>query len=380
VPIFDQGYQHWSGQLSGHAWRWLAITRHGVRTGMKIRIMRLFLFLAWMPALALVFTLCIWGLLERKSDLMAPIMQFLSFMRPEILADPRHYRVEIWTIAYDLFLMVELRVAMVLILLVGPNLISQDLRFNALPLYFSRPLRRIDYFLGKLGVITVFLAMVIMAPALLGYFLGLLFSLDITILRDTFPLLLSTLAYGLLVSLSAGLLVLALSSLSRNTRYVILFWLGIWFVTGITSQMLQEVSREQRRHTVYADIARHQPAMMSRSSDPFEQMRRQREWQREWDRAEQKLQAADAAASKTDWRPLISYTGNLSRLGQQLLGTSKAWRVVSVLMPADQRESFLYDYTGPQYPWYWSAIVLAALFGLSAWILNRRVKSLDRLK
>ena len=380
MPIFDQGYQHWSGQLSGHAWRWLAITRHGVRTGMKIRIMRLFLFLAWMPALALVFTLCIWGLLERKSDLMAPIMQFLSFMRPEILADPRHYRVEIWTIAYDLFLMVELRVAMVLILLVGPNLISQDLRFNALPLYFSRPLRRIDYFLGKLGVIAVFLAMVIMAAALLGYFLGLLFSLDITILRDTFPLLLSTLAYGLLVSLSAGLLVLALSSLSRNTRYVILFWLGIWFVTGITSQMLQEVSREQRRHTVYADIARHQPAMMPRSSDPFEQMRRQREWQREWDRAEQKLQAADAAASKTDWRPLISYTGNLSRLGQQLLGTTKAWRVVSVLMPADQRESFLYDYTGPQYPWYWSAVVLAALFGCSAWILNRRVKSLDRLK
>src|SRR6187551_2930722 len=139
---------------------------------MKIRIMRLFLFLAWMPALALVFTLCIWGLLERKSDLMAPIMQFLSFMRPEILADPRHYRVEIWTIAYDLFLMVELRVAMVLILLVGPNLISQDLRFNALPLYFSRPLRRIDYFLGKLGVIGAFLAMVVILPSLIAWILG----------------------------------------------------------------------------------------------------------------------------------------------------------------------------------------------------------------
>jgi hypothetical protein len=31
MPIFDQGYQHWSGALSGHAWRWLVITRHGVR-------------------------------------------------------------------------------------------------------------------------------------------------------------------------------------------------------------------------------------------------------------------------------------------------------------------------------------------------------------
>ena len=33
MPIIDQGYQHWSGELSGHAWRWLAIARHGVRVG-----------------------------------------------------------------------------------------------------------------------------------------------------------------------------------------------------------------------------------------------------------------------------------------------------------------------------------------------------------
>ena len=31
MPIFDQGYQHWNGELSGHGWRWYAIARHGVR-------------------------------------------------------------------------------------------------------------------------------------------------------------------------------------------------------------------------------------------------------------------------------------------------------------------------------------------------------------
>jgi len=36
MPIFDQGYQHWSGQLSGRAWRWLAVTRQGIRGGMKV--------------------------------------------------------------------------------------------------------------------------------------------------------------------------------------------------------------------------------------------------------------------------------------------------------------------------------------------------------
>ena len=51
MPIFDQGYQHWTGRLSGHGWRWLAIARHGVRSGFKIKAMRLVLFLAWAPAL-----------------------------------------------------------------------------------------------------------------------------------------------------------------------------------------------------------------------------------------------------------------------------------------------------------------------------------------
>ena len=39
-----------------------------------------------------------------------------------------------------------------------------------------------------------FLGMVIIVPALIAYILGLAFSLDITIVRDTFPLLLSVIA------------------------------------------------------------------------------------------------------------------------------------------------------------------------------------------
>ena len=53
-----------------------------------------------------------------------------------------------------------------------------------------------------------------------------------------------------------------------------------------------------------------------------------------------------------------------------------------VRAPGTPRTSsaFLVGALGPQYPWYWSAGVLAGLFGLSACILNFRVRSLDRLK
>ncbi len=149
MPIIDQGYQHWSGQLSGHAWRWLAITRRGLKTALQGRLVRLALFVSWIPAVVLAFVLCMWGLVERQSDLVETIKPFLtSLLGRPILSGPRDYRVDIWTLCFHYFFKSELGFAMLLVLLVGPSLISQDLRYNcAATLFFtaaatSRLLRR----------------------------------------------------------------------------------------------------------------------------------------------------------------------------------------------------------------------------------------------
>ena len=92
------------------------------------------------------------------------------------------------------------------------------------------------------------------------------------------------------------------------------------------------------------------------------------------------FEAEEIEAAKTNWRPLVSYTANLSRVGRQLLGTDACWRTLSELEPAYGRKRYLHQYTGPQYPWYWSAGVLAGIFGLSACILSFSVRSLDRLR
>lgn len=355
MPIFDQGYQHWSGTLSGHAWRWLAITRQGVRAGMKNRILRMVLLVAWIPALILVSFLCSWGLLERNSDLVTPLLGMLTaiFGAPTV-ADPKHYRVDVWTICFQYFVLVETWFSMLLILLVGPNLISQDLRFNALPLYFSRPLRRIDYFAGKLGVITAFLGMIVIVPSMIAYILGLLFSLDITIVSDTIGVLFRAVIYGVVISVSAGMLILALSTLSRNSRYVGLFWVGLLLIGIVVAAVLESADRQQQLRAFRRNPDRGQ--------------------------AFEDLMAAQMEASKTDWRPLVSFTANLSRVGQQLLGSSKSWESISQPLPPRERTVVLFRFSGPQYPWYWSAAVLACLVGLSACILNFRIKSLDRLK
>jgi ABC-2 type transport system permease protein len=312
---------------------------------------KIVLVAALLPAILLAFMLSLWGLLERNSDAITAFLPFLGFLDPEILAGPRPYRVQIWTLSYSIFLGVELYFAMFLILLVGPGLISQDLRYNALPMYFSRPLRRIDYLAGKLGIIFAMLGVVIIAPSILAYLLGLMFSLDVTILRDTFRVIFAAVVYGLIIAVSAGMLILALSSLSRNSRYVALMWVGVWVVTGAVSGVLTLVNEEEREQIQYR---------INRG---------------ETDVTLDSLREAD----QRDWRPLVSYHANLSRVGQQLLGTDAAWEKLSQLRPGAQQEDFLRSVRGPQFPWYWSAAVLLALLGLSACILNYRIKSLDQL-
>lgn len=354
MPIFDQGYQHWSGKLSSHAWRWLAITRRGVRTALRRRSVRFALFVAWIPAIALVTALCLWGLVERQSVLIESVKPLLApLLGQPILAGPRDFRVEIWTLAFHYFLSCELWFSMVLVLLVGPNLISQDLRYNALPLYLSRPLRRMDYFAGKLGVIVALLTAVMIVPALVAYLLGLLFSLDITIVRDTIGILLSAVVYGIVISFSLGMLMLALSSLTRNSRYVALMWMGLWILSSMVSTILGIIDQEQRLHAAGVRNLR-------RAGE--QQLREQIE------------------AARSDWRPLVSYTANLRRVGERLLRTNAVWDRLGQLSPVGERSKILLQMMSNQFPWYWSAAVLAGLLVVSACILNLSVKSLDRLK
>ena len=245
MPILDQGYQHWKGSLRGHAWRWLAITRQGVRAQLKNRWVWALFVVSCIPALVLSAFLVLWGLFEQKSALLTPFLFLFQGLPDELRAGPRGSGPRSGLLPSTSSSMGQVFTSMFLVLLVGPELISQDLRFNAMPLYFSRPVRRLDYFAGKLGVIAVYLSAVMIIPVLLAYGLGVAFSLDPLVLRDTWRVLVGSLLFGAIVVVSAGTLILAISSLSRNSRYVGAMWIGIWVVSEISSGVLnQTIHRE----------------------------------------------------------------------------------------------------------------------------------------
>jgi ABC-2 type transport system permease protein len=379
MPIFDQGYQHWNGTLSGHTWRWLAITKQGLRGQLKGRILRIVLMLAWMPALALVIVMAGWGLFEQGSDWVLPLVR--PMLPSGVAADPRAYRLAIWTIAYSTFFKFETFFIMLLMVLAGPNLISRDLRFNALPLYFSRPLRRLDYLLGKLGVIAALVAAVAVVPAVVAYLFGICFSLDLGMIRNTWRLVPASIGYGLVIVVSAGTLMLALSSLSRRSLYIGIAWGGLWVISSAVAGVLGGIQRESIARPIWQEHN-----ARARSARPAN-----------YNSTREGVEEALAEAAPTNWRPLCSYTANLERVGEALLNTDGAWveigRAMEVprvalrpflggrgaaLAPANERR--IADQMVPQYPWIWSAGVLAGLLGLSIWTLSIRVKSLDRLR
>jgi ABC-2 type transport system permease protein len=376
VPIFDQGYQHWKGKLHSRFWHWWAIARRGALLASKGRFTKLVMFASVTPALMLATILALWGLVEQQASWMNLFLT--TFGLPEtIFSDPSRLRNIVWTSAFHIFFIFEFYAAMLLVLLAGPELISQDLRFNAIPLYLSKPVRRLDYFVGKLGVIGVLLSVVVFLPLIAAYLLGVLFSLDVKVVRDTFPVLLGGLAYGAVIVVSAGMFMLAVSSLSRNTRTVGAIWIGVIVIFNSIAGVAYLHSRNERTLA-------------------------------------------------------ISYTGNLSRVGRELLGVPQAaeqWldlydevrdqaqRVASqragpfgLPMPApkaptppavkkarERREQHGFDphrrnrdEFGPlryireladdPHPLGLAWGVLCGVLAVSIFILSNRVKSLDRLK
>jgi len=369
MPVFEQGYKHWDGDLSGHAWRWWTIARQGVRIAMQGWLLRILTIMALLPALVLVCVFVLWGFLEQQAEWALPIARM--FFPSEVVADPAAYRIIVWTLAFHFFFKFELFVSMILVLLVGPGLISQDLRFNAVTLYLSRPLYRWDYFLGKLGVIGWFLALVAILPAVVAYLLGVLFSFKLSVVADTWHLLLGCVGYGLVIVLSAGTLMLALSSLSRSSRYVASFWVGIWLVSSMVAGVMTGIHGEQ------AGRAAMKAAVLDARQQPGNPMPAHIE---QWRRR----QAAEMEAYLDDWRPMIAYTGNLERVGRALLGVDAvvdrlADEVVGRRGSPEGRVMTRVIFSGPRFPWEWSALILLALFGASLWLLTTRVRTLDRL-
>jgi len=147
---------------------------------------------------------------------------------------------------FEDFLSQQMFFVFIIAIYAGAGLIANDLKANALQIYFSKPITRRDYVMGKLGVLFFFLALPTLVPGMLLFFLAVLFKSDASFLEQNYWLPASVLGYSLLIIATYSVVMLAVSSLSKSSRFAGIVFAALFFFSRIFYQILSVVLRSTR--------------------------------------------------------------------------------------------------------------------------------------
>jgi ABC-2 type transport system permease protein len=125
---------------------------------------------------------------------------------------------------------------------VGSGLIANDRRANALQIYLSKPLTRVEYVTGKLVTLFILLAAVTWVPGILLLLLQMLFAGNFTFLRANLFLFPAITLFSLTLILLSAFAMLALSSMSKSRRFVAMMYAGLIFFTAAMYQALRGIT------------------------------------------------------------------------------------------------------------------------------------------
>ena len=237
MPLFELGYRHWEGERTSPAYRWTAISRSGIALAFRSKILRRLVFIAWAPLLYFGPFFFGVGLITDSKLSLRDRAEWTPYLRTvlgkevaqRVQNDPESLRPLIWSVAFHHFIAVPQGLIMILLVAIaGAPLIAQDVGSKAFLVYFSKPITQGEYLLGKAGTVMFFILLVTLFPALVLYAISIAVSPSVRAVGDTWTIVPRLFACAAAVSIPATALILFLSSLAREARYVAFGWIAIW--------------------------------------------------------------------------------------------------------------------------------------------------------
>jgi ABC-2 type transport system permease protein len=154
MAVYEQTYKRYAGPLTPEWSRFLIIPRHALRGVFNSKLFTAFFAICFIPLLVELIMIYL-----RHN--VGVLTAFNINIRELVPVDASFF---------ETFVNVQNSFAFLLALLIGPPLVSRDLRNNALPLYLCRPFSRTEYVIGKMSVLLILLSMATWIPQLLLFF------------------------------------------------------------------------------------------------------------------------------------------------------------------------------------------------------------------
>ena len=222
-PIHDQTYRHYEGQKLPLGRNWTVIWWAGVRQMLDRKVFLALLVLSWIPFI--VRTVQIYAVtMYPDAGRIVPVdvRLFMSFIQQQ---GPFVFFVTVY---------------------VGAGLIANDRRANALQIYLSKPLLRMEYIGGKLAILATFLLFVTLVPALLLILMQIAFAGTFEFIWANVYVIPAVVLASLVRVIVASTTMLALSALSKSTRYVAVLYTGAIFFTEAIYGVMRVVTGSSR--------------------------------------------------------------------------------------------------------------------------------------
>jgi ABC-2 type transport system permease protein len=226
VAIRDQGYKVYEGDLSaGSSPVWVVASTHMGLYWSLLRTKLLFIVLMIVPVLFLVFTFA---------------EQLLTKMFGQGGGAAKITGIYEYSFGYLQMWMLALMLAAA-----GCGVVADDMRYRTIQLYFSKPIKKTQYILGKYLSLLMLGSLVTLVPyVVVGAVRVLLF-----IPRDTFTEILTNLAalglFNVVLLALFSVIVMALSCLTSRTGYVVLAWLGTILIPSVVATVTGLILKEE---------------------------------------------------------------------------------------------------------------------------------------
>lgn len=218
MPIHDQGYHRYSGQRTAIGRSWQVMTRAGIKSVITKRTFIALMLWAWVPFVIRAVTIYVSQTFQQASFLAPKGETFREMLDQQGLFV---FFVTIW---------------------VGAGLIANDRRANALQLYLSKPMTSAEYVAGKFAILFVFLMSVTFLPAMMLLLVQAMFAGSLEFIRNNLYLLPAITLFSLIEVMLAASTMLALSSLSKSSRFVGVMFAGLVFFTLSVFNVLRGIT------------------------------------------------------------------------------------------------------------------------------------------